>query len=372
MKRFFASNCTIINNEIFLVGIVSAGLLAKLDLDNGKVDYCDIMDGFRVLKKGTIIDFIDHFFNRIYALDSERHTLIVWDFIKLKCEYISLNCKHKLGTNFVAFERYGQDYYIFPKYENKILILHTVENKITEITNYLDGVDEVQCACRVDDEVWLLPKDTNVIYCYNLQSASKEKYDLKKVIKDCVHAIFRDGYIYILNMDGVIYKWDIEKQELQEITLMRTDPKQKATMSKIIFAGNRIILLPAYGKDIKILDRLTGQAEIYKDYPNDYYDETEWLKYYGYCEDESFYYFATCSGNYMLEIEKQSGELIWIKPQIDSLGRKTINYYSERVMYEANWEPKDLIGINSSSNKFSPIKTYNGKEIYNRVGRYAE
>lgn len=366
MKKFLFSNCAIIQNGLFLVGMF-AGLPANMNLSDGQIKYYDGIEGFISREKNTVVDFFDSFQNKVYALDSGEDQLVIWDLINLKCKYIPLGCCKRTWINFVAFERYQSDYYIFPKYNNKIIVFHTDRNETTEIVGYLDGAEEAQCACRVEDSIWVLPIDGNSICCYELSSGKKRIFGLDRIIQDCVHAIFYKGCIYILNMYGTVYQLDLEKVKLEEIVSSKVAHDGKESMGRIVCAGNKLILLPAYGKDIEIIDFVTKKREIYHDYPDDYDTLSTWWKYYGYCEDKFYYYFAISARNYLLKIEKQSGSLIWIKPKIDSLGGKTINFLKKRELQESDyWELIDLMRVESTDICRSNV-SYIGNKIYRTI-----
>lgn len=362
MKRFVFSNCTMAHNDLFLIGMMG-GLLAQMSPDSGEIRYYDIMKEFAMKEKTVIVDFLDFYQNKIYALDSKEDNLVIFDMENSQCQYISLECSHQPWLNFVAFERYGSNYYIFPKYENIILVFDIEKSSIRRETDYLNNIDEVQCACRVGNSVWLLPKGANVIYCYHLDNKSTEVYELNNRIEDCVHAIFDGEYIHILNKYGIIYRWDIKQKELQENVVLETKHCKEESMSRIIHAGNQLILLPAWGNDIKILDIETKKVEVYHDYPNDFLFQRETFKFYGYCENEKYYFFAQCFGNYFLKIEKQSGEFVWVKPVIDSLGGRAIELLRNRIFYESDLELTDLFKINITD-KCGTDRTYIGEKIY--------
>lgn len=366
MKKFLFSNCTIIQDRLFLVGIFG-GLPANMDLSNGKIVYYDTVKGFVYREKSTVVDYLDSFQDKVYALDSGEGNLVIWNLNNLTCQYIPLGCSQQPWINFSAFERYQSDYYIFPKYENKLIIFHTNSNEITEISGYLNSVETIQCACRVKDNVFLLPEDSDVIYCYELPTGKKKIFDLKRTVRNCVHAVFYEQYIYILNKYGAVYRWNLKKAEMEKIISSEAVPDEKGSMGRIICAGNKLILLPAYGKDIKIWDLLTEEMEVYHDYPDDYDDQTDWWKYYGYCKDKLYYYFAISAGNYLLKIEKRTGRLVWIKPNIDSLGGKTIELLKKRILHESDfWDLFDLmqLGIVERSSGITPSS---GKKIYYAV-----
>lgn len=369
MRYFLTTNCTIIDNKLFCVEAYG-GALVMIEPTSGKSDCYEIMDGF-IPRKILLIDFMDAFKGKVYALDSTGRNLVIFDLSKHYCDYVPLNCAYEPKINFVAFERYESDYYIFPKYGNQILKYNIEKNIVTPISKYFDCVDEVQCACRIENNIWVLPKSTGNIYCYRLPDMDVKVYRLGMMLRNCVHACFWNGYIYILEEFGVIYRWDIKKKLLQITTVLESDNDEKKSMSRVVCAGNKIILLPAYGYDIKILDLETKQIEVYKDYPGDLiYYKTNWLKYYGYCEDKEYYYFAMCAGNYTLMIKKQSGELIWMKPVMSMLGEKVVRLLrscGENVFYEGSLDITDLLNISKVADTSINNGFNFGKNIYGKI-----
>lgn len=368
MQRFLFTNCTLVHNELFVVG-AWGGLPAKMNPYNGKIEYFNDMKNLIVRQNSVVIDFMDYYQGKIYALDSNGKDLVVFDLEEHQCQYLSINCNYQRERNFVAFERYQQDYYIFSKYNNRILMLNTETNEIADIAGCLDDIDEIQCACRIKNSVWLLPQNANEIYCYDLSKRTKKIYKLKKTIHNCIHAIFKDNCIYILNTFGLVYIWNIKEMELSEITDLETECDEKLSMIRIIYAGNRLILLPASDSVIKILDLLTRKIQIYNNYPTDFYDQTSWVKYYGYCEDEKYYYFAMCASNYLLRIEKRTGKLIWTRPQ--NLKGKEIQFHLQRgetILEESAFcELFDLIVFLPERIKKQDIVTDVGKNIYTSI-----
>ena len=361
MKNFMYTNCTLLNEDIFLIGHLG-GFPARMHSD-GNIDYYDMMQGFVEKETGVVIDFMDYFQNKVYALDSKEGNLIIFNLQKQECKYIPLGCRYKSLMNFAVFERYGSDYYIFPKHENSFFIFDTNEEKIRKIKNCSNWWDKIQCACRVKDSIWILSGDTETLWCYYLSDGEIKVYGLERTIKDCVHAFYDGEAIFFLNRYGIIYIWDINKNEMSEITDLETEHIECESVSRIIHAGNRLILLPASGNDIKILDLETEKAEIYQDYPKDFIFEKEKYKFYGYCEDETSYIFAMCFGNYFLKIDKNSGKLAWIKPITDLLGKKAVEFMRKQVIYEEILDITDLLEINLQD-IYEDDKALIGKEIY--------
>lgn len=314
-ERFLFSNCTLFKDKLFFIE-TQTGLPAKMDPDTGEVTYCDIMDGFELIP-GDLVDFIDSFEDKVYALETSGENLIIFDVFQKSCQYVALDCRYQPWGNFVAFEKYESYYYIFPRYENKILVFNTDNHEITVVANYFKSINEIQCACRMENKVWLFPKDSRVIGAYDVSNGNMEIYESGEVIENCVDAVFVNGSIYILNRFGIIYRWDISQKLSHKIVLLETEQMEEESMCRILYAGNKLIVLPALGKDIKLLDLPKQEIEIYNGYPSDFlYHEIRWSKYYGLCEDTDNYYIAMRLANYFLRICKNDGMLNWIKPKL--------------------------------------------------------
>lgn len=314
-QRFLFSSCIMVDNQLFFIEIKS-GLPARMNPDRGNVVYCDIMDGF-MIETGDVVDFIDCYKNKIYMLETSGANLVIMDFTKKQCWYLELNCTQHAWGNFAAFERYESFYYIFPKYGNKIFVLNTNSNEITELSNCFDSLEEIQCTCRVKNQVWILPKNTKRMYVFDLMTQNVKYFQLKGTLENCVDAIWVGTDIYILSQFGLIYKWDINNEDWNKITVLETEHDENESMCRIVYASNQLILFPALGRDIKILDLSTNETKVYHDYPSDHlYHEMGWSKYHRSCEDNEYYYFAMRLGNYLLKICKKNGSLLWIKPQL--------------------------------------------------------
>ena len=371
------SNCVLVDNQLFVIDTQS-GLPAIMNPISGKLTYCEVFQNF-IWKDGDVIDFMKEYEGDIYALEMTGDNLVIFDLQKQQCIYISLNCNYHEWGNFVAFERIGSDFYIFPKYGNKIYTFSAKDRKIVVIEGPLGEKEEIQCACRDKNQERLLSQDGSKLYIYNLLENKWKIYNFNRGIRDCINCISRGESIYFINILGILYKWNIDEEGIQEITTLERLFSETETVSRIVSAGNSLIILPSVGRDIKIMNLLTSEMEIYHDYPVDFvYYDIEWSKYYGNCEDEEYYYFAMRRGNYFLKIRKADGKFFWIKPRIpDEKKRndfliqyqmKSYSYNKEKILYEdtgylASWL-KYMLVDNSISNNCTGI----GKKIYGEWG----
>lgn len=317
-EKLIFIDCDIIEQELYFIE-TRRGLLGKMSLDNGAVSYFSVMENY-ILKENAISE-LRTLGKKVYALKTDGNSVIIFDMEKMQCQYIPLPCAYRRWGNFTAFEQYGLEFYIFPRYENKIFIMNTFNNEIIEIADYFDGMTELQCACRDGDKIWLLPCHAMVIGCYDFTNGKMQIFELGKKLENCLSAVRVNGNIYILNSSGIIYAWNIDKLTLEEAKVLETeDSGQESMYGRMICAGGRLVVLPSLSDDIKLINLLDGSVEIYQDYPEDflYYKNEQWGKYIGWCEDDSYYYFAMRLNNYLLKIDKQNGGMSWMKPILPS------------------------------------------------------
>lgn len=375
---FLFSTCALIKKRLFFVDTQS-GLPAIMNLKNGAVNYCELFQDY-ILRYGDSIDFMQEFDGNVYALETAGDYLVIFEWDKRQCSYISLNCNNRKWGNFVAFERCGSVFYIFPKYGNRIISFHAEDWNLTETTTVLDETEEIQCACSGKNRVWLLSQDGSRIYAYDLAENKGTVYKLNINMNECINGILINDSIYFLNMFGILYKWNVGDKEVLVINTMETQHLNAETMIKMVNAGNKLFVLPAFGSDIKMLNLDAGDMQIYNKYPADFsYHDIGWSKYYGHCEDEKYYYLAMRLGNYFLKICKSDGEFTWIKPKIinesdkdkllDLLGMHNRLKTGVKIFYEKEGYLNDWLKYIPMGSGASNSNADIGRKIYNEWGK---
>lgn len=338
-EKFLFSACALVNNQLFFVETQS-GLTAMMDMESGDISYTDIMDGI-IPRVGDVIDYMQNYRGKIYALEMNGNNITVFDLEKCQCKSVPVNCSYRSWGNFAGFERYGAHYYIFPKYENKIIVFDVDNDEISEIKNCFGEISEIQCTCRMEDKVWVLPKSADRAYIFNLQTQEAKTYKMEGKLENCVDAVFDGEVVYILDSYGNVYRWREANGGAEWNAVSETVYSEVNSMCRIVYAGNKLILLPCLGEKIKTLDLRTMETFIYQDYLQGFlYQETRWSKYYRNCEDDCYYYFAMRSANHLLKIRKNDGKLVWAKPafppQDEKLERQamTLAYEKQRIVQE--------------------------------------
>ncbi len=172
-----------------------------------------------------------------------------------------------------------------------------------------------ECGYQFENEVWLYHRSKNIIVRYNLVLDSWCEYNLCINIKNCVDMIMYNNKLYLLSSEGSVFCWDPKLEFLEKIADYHNEDSSIYVFEKIIVIANKIFLFPSLGEDIVILYLDTKYMEIYKEYPKKFrYFNLGRSKYYGYCSDNEFCYFAMRSANFMMKIRKSDGKIYWIKP----------------------------------------------------------
>lgn len=323
-QRFLFSSCTMVDNQLFFIEHYT-GLPTLMNLESGDISYCGMIHDY-IHKVGDIVDHIDCCRQKVYILETSGENLVILDLEKSECFYKKLDCDYYPWGNYAAFEKYQSDYYIFPRYGDKIFVVNTNNDKIMELTADLCEIGEPRFCCRAGNKIWILSDGKKVIGAFDLVCQTIEIYELKEKVENPVDAVAIGENIYFLNQFGIIYKWDINKKQIEVFKTLKIKQDKKVSVSKMIHAGNSLIVFPAMDEDINIVDLSTKEIKIYQGYPSGFeYQAAEWgwtygwAQYFGYCEDASYYYFAMRSANYVLKVNKEDGEFSWIKPKLPML-----------------------------------------------------
>ena len=252
------------------------------------------------------------------------------------CEYFSIECHGKDWENYAAFVCYKNYLYIIPRYIDKLVKVEIETGKVSN-QKKLFGTN-FWCSCQSENIIWLFTRRSNFTIALNTEDTSWKKYDFSLEIKDCVHAIKYNEHLYILSSEGTIYRWNTESKVIEVFAECNSKKRNKDSYSRIVVTESRLYLLPALESSIVCINMITKKTEKYKGYPVDfrYCGIEHWSKYYGYCENEKYIYFAMRSSNYILSINKIDGKEQWIKPHLPTYKeyRKKYIMHNKRLISE--------------------------------------
>lgn len=378
-EKFLFSNCILLNEKLFFIEYYS-GLPTFMDPESGDISYCGVIHNY-LYKTGDIVDSIDCHQQKVYILEQSGENLIILDLEKKESCYKKLDCDYYPWGNYAAFEKYQSDYYIFPRYGDKIFAVNTNIDEIIERTADLCGIGEPRFCCRAGNKVWILAEGKKVIGAFDLTCQTTEIYELNKEIESLADAVNIEENIYFLNQIGIIYKWNINEKRIEIFQTLKIKQDKKISVSRMIHAGNSLIVFPAMDEDINIVDLASKEIKVYQGYPSDFEYQAAgwgwtygWSQYFGYCEDEDYYYFAMRSANYVLKVNKENGEFIWIKPNIPSreemqrLKVKTKYAMGNTLFYEDEMTIIDLAKMDLKNGKNQKSKSV-GSKIYKEIAK---
>ncbi len=311
----------------------------------------------------------------IFALELNGKRIMKYNINEKRCQYFDINCNKKSWENYAGYATYEKYLYIFPRYQNKIIKINLESGKIqivpkiySDINFYKEykhpkaekELEYFSCGCQCQNIMWLFQRQGNIVGAYDLKYNIYQEYRIPITFNDCVHAMCYKDMLYILSSEGRIYCWNHMIRTIEEIVDCSCSNivNQSNIFSRIAITDESIFLLPSLENDIFYMDLKTKKLKKYVSYPVDfrYYEVEGWSKYYGFCEDNKYYYFAMRSTNYLLVINKNTGRVKWIKPIFSSHKKYKKLYikYNKNLLSELDCSIKDILFFlddNSMKNK---------------------
>ena len=370
-KRSLFSSCVLVKDAIFTF-TQSGNLPVKIDLNSREMRYVDDLTGYRPFISEDILTDGKY----IYAFSLNGKNLLRWDLLNKCCSYFEIDCGKKEWGNYATIAKYEEFIYIFPKYSEQLIkfnvetgALQRDKNLYMKIYTQFKGLEEYnyfECGCQFGNLVWLFQEQKNMIIMYDMKSDTWKEYKLSLKVRHCVHMVLYLGNIYILDSCGKIYFWNIETHFIELLIDYSAMSNSSTEFGRIAVTNNKIYMLPALGKDIVCMFLMTKEIEIYQNYPIQfqYLASDSWSKYQGYCEDSDYYYFAMRSANFILAINKRSGQEYWmnINPPLLSNWFDVFSNYYKNVVYEEIDSIKELL---------NHINFYDSNLLSNRSGNFS-
>ena len=295
----------------------------------------------------------------IFVPELNGKRLMNYNLKEKKCHYYEMRCDGKQWDNCAAITKYKNKIYIFPKYKEGVIKIDlrsgkTEKDKEIYSEIYSCGMGGkckkedkyFECGYQDGDIIWLFQESGNFVIAYDLRNDSWKKYEFSMEINHCIHVVMYNDVMYILSSEGRIFSWDAPGGAIEKIFDCSDEGENKDVYSRIAVTDKNIFLLPAFGQDILKINIEKHKAEKYSSYPEEfcYYMPEIRSKYFGYCENDRFYYFLMRSANYILRIDKQNGEEKWIKPQIPLASEymKVYMSYSKGTFAEGRWGREEM------------------------------
>ncbi len=320
-ENILFSTCALVDEKIYSF-TNQLGLPIVIDLNSQEIHFLENVKGWKPFN----IDYMLCLGDNIFILELNGRRLMKYNVTQMYCQFYGINCGEKEWENYILFANYKDCLYIFPKYKNMIvrMDINSEDMKIEwlsypEENGFLqknqENIEYFACGCQISNKALLIGKSGDFIIIYDMENNFLKKHMLSIKIKDCVHMVPYDNQIYLLSSEGMVYSWNSETNSIKALTDYKKKMGKIHDFSRIAVTDKDIFVLPALGKNILKIDIDTKEIDKYKNYPYKFsYFNYEWSKYYGYCENEEYYYFAMRSSNYVLTINKHDSTINWIKP----------------------------------------------------------
>lgn len=354
------------------------GIPMILDIKTGDVKLLEDLENY---DPSFAVDCLLKCKNDIFALELNGRRMMKYNVIDKACTYFEINCGEHGWGNYILFINYGRVIYIFPKYREELIKFNIETEKIQRSTNlYLKkkndqlGTPEedrmrFSCGCQMGKIAWFFPLNGDLAVAYDMEFDKWQEYKLSAKLDSCISVAPYKSKLYILNSKGTVYSWDVKDKLLTNCVSIEGKIFE---FSKVVVTDKRNFLLPSLGKDIIYIDLDTGQKNKYISYPEEfcYCGLDGWSKYYGYCEDEKHYYFAMRSMNYLLIVNKQDGEIKWIKPKLPNSEEYERVYikYNNGLYRETECSIKNLF-VYAMGNIEHSNRHMAGEDIWKQVKR---
>lgn len=323
-KSILFSTCALVKGKIYAITNID-NIPLVMDLKSEEISINDHLHGYN---KSFTADEMICDGKDIYIFSLDGKSIMHFDAEGSSCQYYEIDCGEQAWGNYTAIAKYREFLYIFPKYKNAVIRFDTKTKAVKKESKLFNKMAEnvkadgknpfFVCGCQSENKVWFLHSLGNLIVAYDMEQDRWEEYALPLRIMDCVYVVKYNNILYILSSEGRIYCWSVTEKFIWLLAECSNEVNKVWEFGRIVVTDEKIIVLPALGTDIVLFSLDGMQMDIYHDFPKDfqYCGPSNWSKYYGYCEDEVHYYFGLRCMTHIMCIEKQHGEIKWIKPKL--------------------------------------------------------
>ncbi len=384
IKKIFLS-CTILKQNLYFIS-EAEHILMRMNVLNRKIEYLDNPTTYNTNDSATwnSADQMISFGGNIYILESNGRRLIEYFLAENKCRYFDIECDGYVCSNYAAFTIYRDKAYIFPSFLNELVTVDLKSGEVIHKRNLCADIFFMTnnkeciptklfvCGCRIENIEWTFMQRNNEVLEYSLETEHFQRHKIPDIIHGCVHVEWKDNLFYILDLDGKLYTWDVQTNDIEE--WLSEEGNQYPKYREMVITDEKIWILPNTGNDILFIDKRTKEIEKYLEYPEDFcYGAPDYFsKYYVHCEDGDHYYFSMHSGNYIFSVEKKSGKERWISPIFPEI-EQIFGFYEKNNICMSEWGCSLSDYIKNAKQKnglLSGQVSGTGEQIWKRMNRY--
>lgn len=318
------------------------GALCKYEIDSNQIH---LMPAHSIpIQGGEPVEwmFLDE--NIIISITGNGKYVLLYNLIDQTSASIHINDNTSDWANY-AYAYYSKGTLIvFSRKDYRFILIDIYQKAIKEDivleltpnTIFFDG-------CMVGNRVWLFEQNTENVYWFDLVTKKSGVSSLGEKIRGINCILSEQNSILIMNETGSIYRYFVEKGKIIKLW----ESKNNHYAGKLISTDRYFFELPAAGKDIVRINKSNYVGEIVLDYPEDfrYKTCTTEYKYTAFFESEGKIFSLMRFANYILSIDKASGDIEWIKPILPEK-KEEDEYYNlikTRHVFNGNMTFEDFI-----------------------------
>jgi len=324
MNTFSSRDCIEYNGKLYFMTEPEAHFI-ELDYMDNRMRYVHTYNNISM--NSVNIDLAVRIGNYGYFLEREGNYFIEYDFLSSKKKMYKINCHREVDGNYAFVTSYKNQLIICTRELGKLIVFDS-NKKISQIIKYPDCEKDVcfVCGCKYENIIYLLAESGEKILTYDCEKGQFESFKLKglqsgKVIDCACNA----NQIFVLTRYNEMYEIDIRTWIKKHICFsLKTNEFE---VRRILMLKDNVLIMPGQGKNFYLYNLKEKDVKKINNWPKDIIfnnNRQKWSKFYGYCEDKKYYYFANRVINYYLRIDKQLGQFIWTKPQMPSLQEQII------------------------------------------------
>lgn len=324
--------------------------IKRMCLKDRKVEYIDNPDDYDPFI-WTGVDSMAYESGKLYLLEQGGRWVMEYSVLEKRSRIFDINCGFYSCLNIASVSVFEGKLFLCPSFKDVMVIIDLETGNVEERPDLCGGEKYVfhredivyvyggkkipspyglfSCGCRVETDMWIFLEREPIVIRYGLLTGAVKRYQLPEEMKGSIHAVWKEDIFYILTVEGNIYLWETG-MEKAELLWSAEGEAPYPYFRKMAVTDKNIWLLPFLGEDIYIIDLKQKEKKKYDGYPKDFHYYTdldpEKSRYFDYCEDSENYYFAMHCTNYILVIEKVTGQGKWISPIEPDLYDK-IKYY---------------------------------------------
>ena len=319
LDRWFMTG--VIENDKLLWITELGGHIMKMSLSTHNVEYVNIED--EILEGDLSHSSVVYQENgTIYAFINWGKRLLIFNEHSATYKFIYLGLEKYFLNMCASVSKVGNELLVVPMCAPKLLRINISTGEVQfeqilkeEIETNDKEVIQLYAKCEEieGENIWIFSRLNSDVICYNPNTREKTYYKIPIMLGKPTDITIYEGKFYVLNSVGDVFLWEKDKDWCEKIF---DNPKKEISdgFSVVCIVNKKLWIFPSFERDILLYDLENKSMDLYDKYPKDfsYFAPKEMAKYSCKIQDESCYYFAMHSGNYIFSIDKRTGEGKWI------------------------------------------------------------